>query len=181
MRRRKVTVELFEEIRREYEFGNGTIAGVARRFGVHRRLVREALGSAIPAATPARGRIQPRVGPVAPFIDEILVVDQQAPRKQRHTAHRIYVRLREERPDVPSPNRRSAGTYDSRRHSGDCCAARRSCRNTTSMERKPGWTGTRRSQSWERSAGRSRSSRCEAWRMEVPSIAPITVPPSRPS
>lgn len=42
-------MELFEEIRREYEFGVGTIQGVARKFGVHRRMVREALGSAIPA------------------------------------------------------------------------------------------------------------------------------------
>ena len=53
MRRRKATVELFEQIRREYEFGIGTIAGVARTFGVHRRLVREALGSARPTERPA--------------------------------------------------------------------------------------------------------------------------------
>ena len=46
MRRRKATVELFEEIRREYEFGIGTIQGVARKLGVHRRLVREALNGA---------------------------------------------------------------------------------------------------------------------------------------
>jgi hypothetical protein len=41
-------VELFEELRWEYEFGVGSVAGVARKFGVHRRLVREALGGAIP-------------------------------------------------------------------------------------------------------------------------------------
>ncbi len=35
--------ELFEQIRREYEFGIGTIQGVPRKFGVHRRMVREAL------------------------------------------------------------------------------------------------------------------------------------------
>ena len=28
-------VELFERIRREYEFGIGTIAGVAKKLGVH--------------------------------------------------------------------------------------------------------------------------------------------------
>ncbi len=44
MGRSKASVELFEEIRREYEFGVGTIAGVARKFRVHRRLVREAGG-----------------------------------------------------------------------------------------------------------------------------------------
>ena len=35
------------------------------------------------------------------FIDEVLRADRAAPRKQRHTAHRIYVRLTEERPEVP--------------------------------------------------------------------------------
>jgi len=44
----RTKVELFEEIRREYEFGIGTIAGVARKLKVHRRMVREAIGSALP-------------------------------------------------------------------------------------------------------------------------------------
>ncbi len=98
MRRRKATVELFEEIRREYESGIGTVAGVARKFGVHRRLVREALGSAVPRARPAQARAQPTTGPVAAFVDAILEADRRAPRKQRHTAHRIWVRIGEEVP-----------------------------------------------------------------------------------
>ena len=52
MRRRKATVELFEEIRREYEFGVGTIQGVTRKFGVHRRLVHETLATAVPVEKP---------------------------------------------------------------------------------------------------------------------------------
>lgn len=36
----RAKVELFEQIRREYEFGVGTIAGVAHKLGVHRRMVR---------------------------------------------------------------------------------------------------------------------------------------------
>ena len=40
---RRDKVELFEQIRREHEFGVGTISGVSRKLGVHRRLVREAL------------------------------------------------------------------------------------------------------------------------------------------
>ena len=102
MRRRKATVELFEEIRREYEFGIGTIQGVARKFGVHRRLVREALSERSAAAEGGAGHEpRPRLEPVAGFIDAILEADRQAPRKQRHTAHRIYVRLRQERPGHP--------------------------------------------------------------------------------
>ena len=46
----RAKVELFEEIRREYEFGVGTIAGVAKKLKVHRRMVREAIGSALPSA-----------------------------------------------------------------------------------------------------------------------------------
>src|SRR3954447_13160807 len=101
MRRRKATVELFEEIRREYEFGVGTIQGVARKLGVHRRLVREALASAIPQPKqpPVRPRARPRLGLVADFVEAILEADRKAPRKQRHTAHRIWVRLSQERPD----------------------------------------------------------------------------------
>ena len=58
---------------------------MARKFGVHRRLVREALASAIPKETTGRARPKPRIGPVADFIDAILEADRQAPRKQRHT------------------------------------------------------------------------------------------------
>jgi ActR/RegA family two-component response regulator len=48
MRRRKATVELFEQIRREYEHGVGTIRAVAKKLGVHRRMVRQALTNALP-------------------------------------------------------------------------------------------------------------------------------------
>ena len=42
-------MELYEQIRREYEFGVGSVIGVARKLGVHRRMVREAVRSAVPA------------------------------------------------------------------------------------------------------------------------------------
>ena len=83
-------MELFEEIRREYEFGIGSVAGVARKFGVHRRLVREALGSAVPQQRPAPDRPRPKIELIAAFIDDVLEADRRAPRKQRHTAHRIW-------------------------------------------------------------------------------------------
>lgn len=101
MHRRRASVELFEEIRREYEFGVGTIKGVARKFGVHRRLVREALSSAVPTERPPVQRPRPRLDAVTDFVEAVLVADQKAPRKQRHTAHRIYTRLRQERPESP--------------------------------------------------------------------------------
>src|SRR3972149_1061995 len=100
MRRRKASVELFEEIRREYEFGIGPIKGVARKSGVHRRMVREALAKAVPTEKPPLMRICPHLGPVVDFIDAILEADRKAPRKQRHTAHRIYVRIQKEHQEV---------------------------------------------------------------------------------
>lgn len=93
-------MELFEQIRREYEQGAGTIRAVAKKLGVHRRMIRQALASAVPPERKKPQREQPRLGPVKEFIDGILESDREAPRKQRHTAHRIYVRIRRERPEV---------------------------------------------------------------------------------
>jgi transposase len=92
-------VELFEQIRREYEFGVGTIRAVAHKLGVHRRMVRQALMNAEPPARRRTERERPVIGPLRPFIDAILETDRSAPRKQRHTAHRIYERIRSELPE----------------------------------------------------------------------------------
>ena len=92
-------MELFEEIRREYEFGIGTIAGVSKKFGVHRRMVREAVGSAIPQLRKKTKRRRFKLAPVAGFIDQILESDRKAPRKQRHTAYRIWKRICAELPE----------------------------------------------------------------------------------
>ncbi len=89
MRRRKGTVELFEEVRREYEFGIRTIQGAGRKLGVHWRLVRDTMNDAPPAEKASRPRARPRSVAVAGFIDAILETDRQAPRGPRHSAHRI--------------------------------------------------------------------------------------------
>jgi len=93
-------VELFENIRREYEFGEGTIRGVARKVGVHRRMVREAIGSAVPGARKKPDRPYWKLKPAIPLVESILEADRRAPRKQRHTAHRIWERIKKELPGL---------------------------------------------------------------------------------
>jgi transposase len=90
-------VELFEQIRRDREREGLSIRALAERHGVHRRAVRQALAAPLP---PPRKRPErrpaPKLGPYRPLIDEWLKADREAPRKQRHTARRVWERLREE-------------------------------------------------------------------------------------
>ncbi len=87
-------VELFEAIRRDHRREVLSIRELADRHGVHRRTVRQALASSVPPprrAYPPRPR--PAIDPWASVIDEWLLADQAAPRKQRHTARRVWQRL----------------------------------------------------------------------------------------
>ena len=96
----KTKVELFEQIRREYEFGVGSISGVAKKLNIHRRMVREAIGSALPMPRKKVERPRWKLAAAIAFVDQILETDKKAPRKQRHTAHRIWERIQHEMPQV---------------------------------------------------------------------------------
>ena len=87
-------VELFEKIRRDRRLDEPSIRELADRHGVHRRTVRQALADAVPPPRkvyPVRPR--PAIDPWVEVIDAWLLADKEAPRKQRHTARRIWQRL----------------------------------------------------------------------------------------
>jgi transposase len=87
-------VELFEQIRKDRRVEGSSIRELADRHHVHRRTVRQALDSAVPPprkSYPRRPR--PAIDAYAGVIDGWLLADRQVPRKQRHTARRVWQRL----------------------------------------------------------------------------------------
>jgi transposase len=90
-------VELFEQIRRDRDREGLSIRALAARHGVHRRAVRQALVSPLPPAKRSpSSRPAPKLGAYRALIDGWLEADREAPRKQRHTAKRIWARLVDE-------------------------------------------------------------------------------------
>jgi transposase len=89
-------VEQFERIRREHRDGGLSIRALAARHGVHRRTVRAALAEAVPPPRKVPERVAPVLGPHVDTVRGWLVEDLSAPRKQRHTARRVWQRLVEE-------------------------------------------------------------------------------------
>ena len=89
-------VELFAAIRRDARVEEYSIRELARRHGVHRRTVRQALASADPPPRKTPTRVAPKLGSFVEVVDAMLVADLDAPRKQRHTARRVHARLLDE-------------------------------------------------------------------------------------
>ena len=90
------TVDDFAAIRRAHRDGL-SIREIARKLGVGRDTVRKALHHPEPPPyTLDRPRPAPAFGPFREVVDAILDADEQAPPKQRHTASRLFRRLRDE-------------------------------------------------------------------------------------
>jgi transposase len=91
-----LTVDDYAKIRLAHRDGM-SIREIARTFHHSRAKVRQILGHAEPRPyTRAQPPPAPVLGPFHAVIDAILGADEQAPRKQRHTAMQLYRRLRDE-------------------------------------------------------------------------------------
>ena len=86
-------MEQFEGIRRDSRDQGMSIRALAKRHGVHRRTVRQALASPTPPPRKPRTFPAPRLDRAKPLIDAMLREHLDAPRKQRHTALRVLARL----------------------------------------------------------------------------------------
>jgi transposase len=90
-------VEIYGRVRRAVRVDGRSQRAVAQEFGLSRETVRKMLEFAVPPGYRRQQPVRrPKLGPWIGVIDAILDDDRQRPAKQRHTAKRIFDRLREE-------------------------------------------------------------------------------------
>jgi transposase len=92
-----IDMENWAEIRRRVLVDGQSKRSVCREFDIHWDTLQKILHhSEPPGYRRAAARPKPKLEPFLPVIHQILEADKKAPKKQRHTAHRIFERLRDE-------------------------------------------------------------------------------------
>jgi transposase len=90
-------VELYGRVRYAVQIEGLSRREAARRFGIDSRTVAKMMKfSAPPGYVRTKAPAKPKLDPFIPVIDRILLEDHSRPRKQQHTAKRIFERLRDE-------------------------------------------------------------------------------------
>src|SRR5208282_1007265 len=90
-------MEQWTEIRRRVLVEGVSKRQILRETGMHWSTLQKILtNSAPPGYRQSQPRPQPKIGPYRERIQQILMADRELPRKQRHTAKRIWERLQEE-------------------------------------------------------------------------------------
>src|SRR4051812_20078222 len=90
-------MEHWAEIRRRVLTGEISKREACREYELHWQTLKKILATEEPPPfRPKAPRAKPRLGPFLPIIHQILEADRKAPPKQRHTAERIFQRLRDE-------------------------------------------------------------------------------------
>ena len=91
------TVEIYGRVRRAVLVEGKSERTVALEFGIARETVRKMLRYSVPPGYRREQPVKrPKLGPWIGVIDTILEEDKNNPAKQRHTAKRIFDRLRQE-------------------------------------------------------------------------------------
>jgi transposase len=87
----------WNEIRRRVLVEGASKRSVCRDYGIAHKTLQKILANAEPPGYRASApRPRTKLGPYLPVITEILASDREEPPKQRHTAKRIFCRLRDE-------------------------------------------------------------------------------------
>jgi transposase len=90
-------MEIWVEVRRRVLAGEISKREACREYRLHWDTLTKILAHEEPPGYQCqRPRAKPTLGPFLPVIHAILEADRRAPKKQRHTARRIFDRLREE-------------------------------------------------------------------------------------
>jgi len=90
-------VEVYAAVRQFVFLDGHSRREAARVFGLSRETVSKMCRFSLPPGyTRTKAVAKPKLGPLVPVIDAILEADRTAPVKQRHTAKRIFERLRDE-------------------------------------------------------------------------------------
>lgn len=89
-------MDQYELIRTAHRVYGKSIRQIRRETGHHRRTIRKALQGEEPRYRRTQVVVNPVMDPVAPIIEGWLTADRQAPKNQRHSARRVYLRLVEE-------------------------------------------------------------------------------------
>ena len=96
-RRVHTDMEMWTEIRRKVLVEHVSKRSIRRDYRVSARTLEKILANAEPPGyRQSAARPKPQLGQFLGVIDEILLADREAPPKQRHTAKRIFERLRDE-------------------------------------------------------------------------------------
>ena len=90
-------VELYAKVRYAVQIEGLSKRGAARRFGIDPRTVDKMMEFSVPPGyRRLKPPVRPKLGPFIAVIDKILADDTGRPKKQQHTAKRIFERLRDE-------------------------------------------------------------------------------------
>jgi transposase len=91
------SVELYGRVRRACHVDGMSERAAGRYFGIDRKTVSKILKHSVPPGYRREGPpVRPKLGPFVAIIDQILEEDKARIKKQRHTAKRIFERLRDE-------------------------------------------------------------------------------------